>query len=169
MTVPDEAMENIAPPQPALDPKAPKPAGAEDFERLRDPDLTVRGRKSLIDIAASYIGSCSCRHAYANNCAHFLAHAFIDAGWTELSQANPIFNARCGTKRPIRAREMRDWFRSVSTSRTNKLDRNTGYWAVFQLDEQVYWGGHVCIVDTDAWRWYGTGFYPNWTQDAFKW
>jgi len=44
-----------------------------------------------------------------------------------------------------------------------------GMWAVFELDESIYWGGHVVIVDTDAWTWHGTGIHWDWPQHAYKW
>jgi hypothetical protein len=136
---------------------------------LRDPDATLRSVRSLQSIAASYSGACTCRHAYENNCAHFLSNAIIAAGFTELSKSNDNIHARCTQQRPIRARDMKDWFHSIASTSSRKLVRNTGWWAVFQLDEAAYWGGHVCIVDTGEWRHYGTGFYPNWEQYAFKW
>jgi len=41
--------------------------------------------------------------------------------------------------------------------------------AVFQLDESVYWGGHVLIIDTDTGKYYGTASYPKWKQYCYKW
>ena len=49
--------------------------------------------------------------------------------------------------------------------------RNTGFWAVFELDESVYWGGHVCIIDTETWKVYGTGMHAfwDWEQHCHPW
>jgi hypothetical protein len=152
-----DTMENLAPPAAIHVPGSPRIAGSKDFARLRDLDLAVRAIKSPATIAAAYTGTCACGRAYANNC----AHAFIASGFTELAEPLNLINARCDRKRPIRARELRAWFDTIATVKSRSLNRNTGWWAAFQLDESAYWGGHVCIVDSNEWVAYGTGFYPQ--------
>jgi hypothetical protein len=49
------------------------------------------------------------------------------------------------------------------------LQRNTGWWAIFQLNESVYWGGHVVLLDSNAWQYYGTGWYGTWNQYMYQW
>ena len=85
--------------------------------------------------------------------------------------APPSSLYRCGTpsKRAIRAREVKEWFESMATESRRELPVDEGYWAVFQLDEEVYWGGHVVIIDTDTGRYFGTGHYPHWDQYCYKW
>ena len=87
----------------------------------------------------------------------------------------------------MRARELEKWFQSkaVRTKDISKVPgntvqeryasiKNTGFWAVFQRDTRPggYWGGHACIIDTDHWRYYGTGFDGYWyweLQHAYQW
>jgi hypothetical protein len=164
-------MEDLPEPPMAIVPGM--PVQASDLHRqklfsLALPALTIGAA------AAAYKGSCVGGDHYANNCAHFLSDAFIRAGFSELTDgqaADVYIHARCDTsaKRAIRARDMWQWFKSKATATTNTLTHNTGMWAVFQLDEAVYWGGHVVIMDTDAWAWHGTGFHANWNQYAYQW
>ncbi len=127
--------------------------------------------KSIAGAASKYTGSCEGGDDYPNDCAHFLSDAFIRAGYTELLPPNDCINARCGTssKRVIRARDMWCWFQKMATRTSRSLPSKDGFWAVFQLKEDVYWGGHVVIVDTDTGRHFGTGNYPNWDQYAYQW
>lgn len=108
---------------------------------------------------------------YANNCAHFLSNAFIQAGFAGLGSSHGCINARCSTsaRRPIRAREMRCWFEAMAITTGGAVQKNTGFWAVFQLDESAYWGGHAVIIDSDSWKYYGTGWYSAWDQQSYKW
>ncbi|MFE6288034.1 hypothetical protein [Streptomyces sp. NPDC057877] len=187
------AMENIAPPASPRRAGDPGPAGAaaatEQMEHLAPPpsdNLPGAPRYAGPDIAQAeglmvlpalstvgshWTGRCVGGDTFANNCAHFLSDAFIRAGYTELANANPYINARCYTpaRRPIRAREMWAWFqhRAVRTSYTPTP--HTGWWAVFQLDESVYWGGHVLLLDTDTWTYYGTGYHGSWRQYLYQW
>ncbi|MGY3494367.1 hypothetical protein [Bradyrhizobium sp. USDA 4502] len=149
------------------------PVQASDLHRQRLQALAP-GASSIAAAAAAYNGACVGGDHYANNCAHFLSDAFIRSGTNELvagQSADGYFHARCGThaERPIRARDMWQWFQSKATTTSRALAHNTGIWAVFQLDESVYWGGHVVIVDTDAWAFHGTGCHWNWDQYAYKW
>ena len=130
--------------------------------------------RSIVAAAGAYSGQCTGGDRYANNCAHFLSDAFIRAGYDELlvgHSADHFISARCGTpaKRAIRARDMWQWFQSMATATCTQMVRNTGMWSVFQLDEKVYWGGHVVIIDTDRWTFHGTGCHWDWDQHGYKW
>jgi len=68
---------------------------------------------------------------------------------------------------------MWSWFKKKGRERRekiswNEIGRNSGWWAVFQLSEGEYWGGHVIVLDTDAWEYYGTCSYPAWDQYIYK-
>jgi hypothetical protein len=163
-------MENCPPPAPVDDPGAPRPAdvavGASDFRPSTAPKLN--------DVGKAWTKDCVGKDGdnYENNCAHYLSDAFIRAGFTELRQGNPHINARCAVasaKRPLRARDMWSWFKSKATRTNTKLERNTGWWAVFQLKESAYWGGHVILVDTDNWVYYGTPAQWSWDQYLYQW
>jgi hypothetical protein len=148
------------------------PAEASELHRQKLQSLAPPN--TIAVVAAAYSGRCTGGDHYANNCAHFLSDAFLRAGFNELAagqSADHFVTARCGTsaKRPIRARDMWQWFQFKATDASTTLDRNTGLWVVFQLDEAVYWGGHVVIVDTNAWTYYGTGCHWDWKQYAYKW
>ncbi|MFN0193791.1 MAG: hypothetical protein ACKVP5_17765 [Aestuariivirga sp.] len=164
-------MEELAPPPP------PKP-GKDDPKQATQANIdalisTLTVAKSIAGAAATYAGSCAGGDSYNNNCAHYLSDAFIRAGYTELNPPNDCIDSdgRCGTsaKRPIRARNMWCWFKEMATKSATTLPKNDGFWAVFQLDETAYWGGHVVIIDTDNNVSYGTGNYPDWDQYAYKW
>jgi hypothetical protein len=153
-------MEHIAPP--ASQEITGMPAAAQPEEQAT---LSVV-LPPLSSVGATWRNSCAGGDRFANNCAHFLSDAFIRAGYTELRR----FGAHCSpANRPIRAREMWHWFDTKAVRRSNTVRRNTGWWAVFQLDERAYWGGHVAVLDSDAWRYYGTGWYANWNQYLYQW
>jgi len=156
-----EAMEYIAPPAPEEVPGMPTAASAVGEVM---PTAVV---PPLSSVGANWRNSCAGGDRFSNNCAHFLSDAFIRAGYTDLQG----FGERCYTpaKRPIRAREMWSWFNTRAVRRCNTVQRNTGWWAVFQLDESVYWGGHVALLDSDSWQYYGTGWYANWRQHLYQW
>jgi len=154
------AMEQVAPPAPPVTLGMPTPApGAEGAVGAAAPSLPWVG--------ANWANSCAGGDSFGNNCAHFLSDAFIRAGYTELQ----FYGARCYTwaKRPIRAREMWSWFNSKAVKRSNTVQQNTGWWAVFQLNEQVYWGGHVALLNSNSMLYYGTGWYGNWNQYLYQW
>lgn len=121
--------------------------------------------------AKAYVGQCEGGDKFKNNCAHFLSNALIAAGYDDLRQPDICVHARCFTdaRRPIRARDMWCWFKDRATKTGGVVVRNTGLWAVFQLDESQYWGGHVVIVDSDRWIYYGTGWYDDWGQHSYQW
>lgn len=164
-------MEDLPEPPSVEIPGMPTEASEIDRQKLR---ALVPATGTIATAAAEYNGRCAGGDHYANNCAHYLSDAFLRAGFTELAagqSADHFITARCGTlaKRPIRARDMWQWFQSKAAQTSKTLNCNTGLWAVFQLDEAVYWGGHVVIVDTDAWTFHGTGCHWDWNQYAYKW
>jgi hypothetical protein len=160
-------MESMVPPVPLFDPQAPMPATMEDTHRLRS---TAHLLPSLATVASNYTGSCDGGDSFDNNCAHFLSNAFIKAGFSELYNNNPNINARCTpARRPIRARDMWSWFQTKAVTTSTSLQKDTGWWAVFQLNESEYWGGHVALFDSHEWKYYGTGWYPQWNQYLYKW
>ncbi|MFB7609542.1 hypothetical protein [Streptomyces gardneri] len=193
------AMENIAPPTSPRVPGEPRPAGgpvglmdAEAMEHLAPPPaIDVPGAPRyaaagmgpaqaaqprvlappLSTVGSCWTNRCIAGDAFANNCAHFLSDAFIRAGYTELSGPNPHIKARCYTyaRRPIRARNMWSWFKSKAVRTSDTVTPNTGWWAVFQLDESVYWGGHVVLFDSDTCTYYGTGWHGTWRQYMYQW
>jgi hypothetical protein len=201
------AMETLPPPQPVSVPGMPEKASGQDSEILRE---RVDKRRlfglrppapSIALTAAHFTESCVGAGRFDNNCAHFLANAFVLAGYQELLRPQSFIGARCyrlppgssspgcdpASKRPVRAREMDKWFDRKATRKRDlrgtpaetveerfKSIKNTGFWAVFQRDTApgAYWGGHVCIVDTDTWRYYGTGSDGYWywdIQNCYQW
>lgn len=182
--------ENFAPPVPKSVPGAPAPAlsRAEVVELQLGPGEAP----ALSGIAGVWSGVCrdcggaqpvSCckgLQKFDNNCAHFLSDALIRCGFAELLTDTSFYrcdkgNCRCPTeRRPIRAREMWDWFKKKATSKLEKvrwdeIPKNSGWWAVFQLDASAYWGGHVIVLDTKTWEYYGTCSFPAWDQYAYQW
>ncbi|GGT72396.1 MULTISPECIES: hypothetical protein [Streptomyces] len=169
-----EAMEHTAPP-PAVDmPGAPRYAAAGTGQAQAGQAQEAQPRvlaPPLSTVGSYWTNSCIAGDVFANNCAHFLSDAFIRAGYTELSSPNPHINARCYTnaRRPIRARDMWSWFASKAVRTSYTPTPYTGWWAVFQLDENVYWGGHVALFDSDSWTYYGTGWHGTWRQYMYQW
>jgi hypothetical protein len=126
----------------------------------------------LADVARYWGKCCIGADQFENNCAHFLSDAFIRCGFSELSAANDCVEAgaRCTpSKRPVRARNMWCWFQKKATKTSTAPTKGTGWWAVFQLKESEYWGGHVALLDSDNWKFYGTGWYANWDQHLYQW
>lgn len=158
-----------------LTPPPPPAPGPDDPRAASDRDIASLGRniatKSIAGAALLFRKACEGGDSYDNNCAHFLSDAFIRAGYTELGPPADCITARCGSpaKRSVRARDMWCWFKSMATDKRESLPKNEGLWAVFQLKENEYWGGHVVIIDTNRNAYYGTGNYPNWDQHCFKW
>jgi len=165
----DVEMENIAPP-PFPEPREgdPTPASRDDRRALL---RVAPPTRSIAGAAALFRRKCEGADSYENNCAHYLSDAFLRAGYSELAPPSACINARCGTaaKRPIRARDMWCWFREMATDSATTLPQNDGFWAVFQLMESEYWGGHVVIIDTDSDKFYGTGNFPHWAQHCYRW
>jgi hypothetical protein len=162
----DNAMEEFTPPTPNFE--LGDPVAANEFDVN---SLTITIKKSIIGAASLYSGACLGGDRYQNNCAHFLSDAFIKAGFSELSSPSPCIDVHCATSaaRPIRARNRWCWFEKMARESRTALPKNEGLWAVFQLDERQYWGGHVVIIDTDRNIFYGTGNYPRWKQFCYRW
>ena len=202
----EEAMELITPPSPVPVDGMPQKANPAEIQALQQKVDRRRffgwlAPKSSIALAAArYSEACAGGGYYANNCAHFLSNAFIEAGYTRLKRSRIISrSARCyiykapqypqcsstGGRRPVRAKEMEKWFRSKATKKKD-LSRtagdtvqeryasikNTGFWAIFQRQPGGYPGGHVCVIDTNNWNYFGTGSdgYWDWElQHLYKW
>jgi hypothetical protein len=131
------------------------------------PDVQLPGRP-LASVGANWRNGCKGGDTYAGtDCAHFLSDAFIRAGYTELISRGRT----CPTSaaRPIVAKQMRAWFQSMAVRTSRTPQRNTGWWAVFQLDESEYLGGHVVLLDSDNWLYFGRGWYPDWKQYLYQW
>jgi hypothetical protein len=138
----------------------------------------VEEAPSLADVFDHYRGRCECGEILDNNCAHFLSDAFIRAGYTELDGGTGARFRRhdgrivCAGGRPVRAREMREWFGRMATDSRDGEPTDDRYWAVFQQDPGGYWGGHVAIHRHDG-RGYavaGTGDFPEWRiQEHYTW
>jgi hypothetical protein len=173
--------ENVPPPLSfrALD--DPTEGTATDQANLKA-GVTIEGAAKV------FKHECAGGGEYQNNCAHFLCSAFMKAGFTDFDKKHACVNARCSTTsddqikecafnspykyRVIRAEEMRCWFKSKDTSGPkDKVEKNTGSWAVHQKrlsDGQ----GHVTILDSNSWKFYGTGWYSaaqGWRQEYYHW
>lgn len=160
-------MENVAPPPPP----EPSPGDPTAAEQMDSDALDVPELRSIAGAASLYNSSWSGGDRYDNNCAHYLSDCFLRAGFDDLKAPQACVEARCGTtsKRPVRARDMWCWFKTKATKTSTTLPKNDGMWAVFQLKESEYWGGHVMIYDSDNNKYYGTGHYPEWDQYCYKW
>lgn len=161
-----QAMERLSAPRPRFSASAPTPGPIVSVPPA-DPAQPV----SLAAVPKYWTKSCEGGDSYENNCAHFLSDAMVRAGYVQLKPPTACVNARCNTssKRPIRARDMWCWFQSMATKTSSTPTKNTGMWAVFQLDESEYWGGHVVLLDSDNWKYYGTGWYDDWDQHLYQW
>lgn len=159
-----EDMENEAPPVAVVNPQDPK---AKAPRTSNDPIPTAR---TLASVWAEYDGGCTGGDRLRNNCAHYLSDAFIRAGFIELAPPNANIFSRCApAKRPVRARDMWAWFQSKAIKSSRTIERNTGYWAIFQLDDKAYWGGHVIVLDTARMEYAGTDWYGEWDQYLYQW
>lgn len=122
---------------------------------------------SLSNAFNLYEDKCDCGDRYENNCAHFLSNALIKAGFRM-----PSWGAKCRSGRMIRAKELRDWAKSIPNVvfKANHNSINSGHWFVYQ--ERASDGqGHVCIhlEKPDSYQWVGTGNFPNWElQEHYK-
>lgn len=135
--------------------------------------------KSLEGTCKAFERKCAGGGEFINNCAHFLSNAFIEAGYSELTKKQECVNARCDedktcnlgsylNHRIIKAKDLRCWFSSKAKKTADSVKKNSGFWAVYQQrssDSQ----GHVAIIDTKSWRYYGTGWFSSWTQEFYQW
>lgn len=164
-----DAMERLlAPAQPVLEATDATLATQLDVDALAK---TIGVAKTIAGAASLFTKSCEGGDSYENNCAHYLSDAFLRAGFDDLKAPAACINTRCATnsKRPVRARDMWCWFQEKQTESRDKIPSKEGFWAVFQLNEAEYWGGHVIIIDTDKNIVYGTAHYPKWTQHCYRW
>jgi len=136
-------------------------------------------RRMLALAFQAYRGECACGHAFGNDCAHFLSDALILGGYSELDGGMGRLNRRhngrivCRSGRPVRAKELRDWFASKATDTKRnepEADIPAGYWAVYQ--ERARDGqGHVLLHHHTGGTYddRGTGDYPRWrTQVHYR-
>jgi hypothetical protein len=167
----------VAPPVPEIRKGDPREATETDQKAI------VRmAMPSLAMVAANWKKSCILGDVEENNCAHYLSDAFIRAGYAELTHSAaapaPQITIWCDYNDPprnpqarvIRAREMNAWFKSKCSNPLTVKPVKKGFFAVFQLNEAAYWGGHVLLYDSDKDTYYGTGAYWNWpTQLFYQW
>lgn len=157
-----QATEQIPPLPLERDDDQPLPAVGLLVEPSLDDARKMEGEPGLMglrNVCDRYTHSCTCRTAYANNCAHYLSNAFILAGYSDLL-TSPIITARCPHRRPIRAQDMLRWFQAKQSGYHGaRIQRNTGIWATYQ---ETPGSQHVVVIDTDRWLYYGTGDYHTW-------
>jgi hypothetical protein len=123
-----------------------------------DPSYRVLDVPWLVGAFNLYRDNCTCGNRYDNNCAHFLSNAFL------LQAPNYRFPnqlAKCPHGRLIRAKEMLDWFRTISTGyRQNCNGITEGIWFTYQESGGQ---GHVVLHNhAGGLTWRGTGNYPGW-------
>ena len=157
---------------------------------LGDPTLGEKTDQNALTAGVTIQGaakvftkSCEGGGSQSNNCAHYLSNAFIKAGFTDFDGDHDCVEARCSFAeqgyqkcsftagkpyRVTRAKDLRCWFKEKATSTATTVSKNTGFWAAYQ--EQASNGqGHVAIIDTNKWLYYGTGWYSAWSQEYYKW
>ena len=115
----------------------------------------------------NYTPYCICGYRYINNCAHFLSNALIKAGFSDIDGGTSTLDMRrrngyivCRSGRPIRAKELRRWFRTRFTYHTRP---QVGFNLVYQ--ENAWGQGHVMLrkyKSASVYGWVGTGDYPTW-------
>ena len=107
-----------------------------------------------------------CGYAYDNNCAHYLSNAMILGGYSEIDGgigANfRIVNGFCVCRsgRPVRAKELRDWFGRKWTH--HSTPPTNGICLVYQESNGQ---GHVLLKKYQGGSsigHQGTGDYPGW-------
>lgn len=168
--------EAVIQPASLVTPDSPIEATKDDQAKLSE-GVTLEGA------AKKFERACGGKESdYANNCAHYLSDAFIDAGFSELAKAHSCVTHRCGSpectsgeRRPTRAKDMRCWFRTKDSRPVSSISRGTGFYAVYQ-ERQSDGQGHVAIIDSGTWKYYGTGWFEqgqpapdDWKHQYFKW
>jgi hypothetical protein len=172
--------ENLPPPFSFRAPGDPDKGGASDQAKLKK-GVTIEGAAKIFDDVCKGGGS------YKNNCAHFLSNAFMNAGFTDFDSTHECIDARCDIKsddqlaeckfaskykyRVIRAKELRCWFKKKATTEASAVKKNSGFWAAYQ-ERPSDGQGHVAILDTHTWLFYGTGWYSKgqgWMQEFYQW
>lgn len=172
------AFEFIRPPESLRILSSPGEGTAEDQKKLTA-GTTIEGSAKVFNRDCLKKVS-----SYENNCAHYLSDAFIEAGFAELAQPHDCITSggRCGPpnctssgKRPIRAKDIRCWFVTKDSVPVSSVKSKTGFYAVYQ-ERQSDGQGHVVILDSNAWKFYGTGWFeaglsaPNdWEHEYYQW
>jgi len=143
----------------------------------------LKAGKTLEGTAKVFERACKGKASgYANNCAHYLSDAFIDAGFSDLFSPHDCVTHRCsapecnsGGKRPTRAKDMRCWFLEKDKTPTSSVQKGTGFYAVHQK-RQSDGQEHVVILDSNNWKFYGTGWFEagqpapdDWKHEYFQW
>lgn len=105
---------------------------------------------TLAKAASLFTRSCdTCGEDLGNNCAHFASNALAKAGFN-ICEAHPAINARCnapkGSRRPIRAHDLRDWIATKYTA--HKARPPLGTAAFFHCLRNRDSMGHVGFIDT---------------------
>ena len=108
---------------------------------------------SLQSAWGQYTDSCVCGNDYENNCAHYLSNALILGGFSEIDGGKGanfrIVNGFCVCRsgRPVRAKELRDWFGRKWTYHSSP--KPDGINLVYQEEDGQ---GHV-LLKMDVQRW----------------
>jgi hypothetical protein len=165
--------ENLSPLPSILTANSPEEGGPGDQAILKV-GMTIEGAAKL------FKHSCSGGQEYPDNCAHFLSDALILAGFSKLGAAHSCVSARCTkpgcsavSKRPIRAKDIRCWFKENAKTTDTSVAKHSGFWAVYQ-ERQADGQGHVVVLDANAWKFYGTGWFEagtpdNWKHEYYQW
>jgi hypothetical protein len=171
-----DAFEMLAQPQSLLTRDSPA-AGLLDDQRKLSPGKSIEGAARVFEKACAGIVS-----TYQNNCAHYLSNAFMNVGFDELTKAQDYITHRCGKpecisggKRPTRAKDMFAWFKTKDSKPVSAVKKGSGFYAVYQ-ERQSDGQGHVVILDTNTWKFYGTGWFEagqpapeDWKHTYFRW
>lgn len=139
---------------------------AKDRERA---SLAPSYTPTLADVAKAYNESCVGGGRESNNCAHYLADAFIRAGYTDLKTSKLITErCKCGAGRAVRSQDLLKWFQAQSrTFHQGRPEPNTGYWAGYQ---EKPGDRHVTLIDTATGKFYGTADCKDWpVQWFYQW
>lgn len=172
-----EKFEFTAQPLSLLLGSSPRKGTSADQENL------VAG-KSIEGAAKAFAMSCMGKTStYHNNCAHYLSDALIRAGYVELGSPHDCVESggRCAAphcasvgRRPVRAKNVRCWCDGLSATHSESVKPKSGFYAVYQerpRDGQ----GHVVLLDSNAWTFYGTGWYEvnhpqdRWLHSYYQW
>lgn len=135
--------------------------------------------KTLEGACKAFVRKCDGGGSYLNNCAHYLSNAFIKAGFSELNTSLDCVTARCNedqkcdlgaylNHRVIRAKDLRCWFASKANTKATTVNKNSGFWATYQ-EKPSNGQGHVAIIDTGTWTYYGTTWLSDWKQEYYQW
>ena len=91
-----------------------------------------------------YNDTCSCETSYDGlNCAHFLSNALISAGFTGLGGLEDV--ATCPTSRPIRSKELHEWFKSNFKACSEDNLPKSGFVLIYQ-ERRSDGQGHVLLM-----------------------